>query len=550
VESTGNFIEHIVESDLASGRHSRVVTRFPPEPNGYLHIGHAKAILVNYGLVQKYQGQFNLRMDDTNPLTEDVEYEQAIQDDMRWLGVEWGSNFFHASDYYEQIYLWAEHLVKEGKAYVCDLSAEEMSAQRGTFTEPGKNSPYRDRSVEENLDLLRRMRAGEFADGSRSLRAKIDMASPNPTLRDPAIYRIRKAHHHRTGDAWCIYPLYDYAHPLSDAIEGITHSLCSLEFETRRPLYDWVIENCPVPARPRQYEFARLKLSYTVMSKRKLLTLVREKVVSGWDDPRMPTIRGYRRRGYTPTAITAFAHRVGVAKADSLIDVAMLEAAIRDELNESAPRAMAVLRPLKVVIENWPEGKVDEVEVQNHPLHPEQGTRKVPFGREIWIERDDFMEDPPKKFFRLGPGREVRLRGAYFVTCTSVVKDDAGNVVELRCSYDPATRGGDSPDGRKVKGTLHWAPGDAPVAKVRLYDRLFKVELPDDDDWKQNLNPGSLEEIADARIEPMLASAGPESRFQFERLGYFYVDPKDSAPGKPVFHRTVTLKDSWAKEQA
>jgi glutaminyl-tRNA synthetase len=551
VDTPRHFIENIVESDLASGRREGVVTRFPPEPNGYLHIGHAKSICLNFGLAQRFGGVCHLRFDDTNPLTEDVEYEDAIKEDVRWLGFEW-DKLFHASDWYPQLYDFAEALIRLGKAYVCDLSAEQISEYRGSFTVPGRDSPTRDRTVDENLDLFRRMRAGEFADGTRTLRAKIDMASSNPNLRDPPIYRIRKAHHHRTGDAWCIYPLYDFAHAMSDALEGITHSICTLEFENHRALYDWCIETLKPPARPQQIEFARLKLTYTVMSKRKLLQLVKEHLVTGWDDPRMLTISGLRRRGYTPASIRALCATIGVSRTDTWIDMGMLEQAVRDDLNESAPRAMAVLRPLKVVIENYPEGQVETVDVQNHPLHPELGTRAVPFSRELYIEQDDFLEDPPKKFFRLGPGREVRLRSAFYISCHGVVKDDAGRVVELRCTYDPATRGGDSPDGRKVKGTLHWvsAPHAGRVT-VRLYDRLFDREHPDrgDADWKGFLNPRSLEEVTDAWVEPMLVQAPVGSRFQFERLGYFFVDPTDSRPGAPVFHRTVTLKDSWAKHQ-
>jgi glutaminyl-tRNA synthetase len=547
-----NFLQEIIEEDRRTGKHGgRVHTRFPPEPNGYLHIGHAKSICLNFGLAQQYGGQCNLRFDDTNPLTEDTDYVQSIEQDVRWLGFEWAGKYF-ASDYFERLYNFAVELIKQGKAYVCSLSADEISEYRGDFNTPGRDSPYRDRSIEENLDLFSRMRAGEFPDGKHTLRAKIDMASPNPVLRDPPIYRIRHAHHHNTGDKWCIYPLYDFAHCLSDAIEGITHSICTLEFENRRVLYDWIVDSLIKGGRPYQYEFARLKLTYTVMSKRKLLQLVNEGRVSGWDDPRMLTISGLRRRGFTPASIRDFATRIGVSKTDSWIDMSVLELCIREDLNAHAPRAMAVLRPLKVVIENYPEGKTEQLEVANHPQKPELGTRQVPFSRELYIEAEDFMEEPPKGFFRLSPGKEVRLRSAYFIKCERVIKDESGKVVELRCTYDPATRGGDSPDGRKVKGTLHWAPGDAPIAVVRLYDRLFSVEQPDKDrdkDFKTFLNPSSLEVIQEARVEPMLADAATESRFQFERLGYFYVDPKDSQPGKPVFNRTVTLKDSWAKEQ-
>ncbi|MDY7231818.1 glutamine--tRNA ligase/YqeY domain fusion protein [Hyalangium rubrum] len=547
-----NFLQEIIEEDKKTGKHGgRVHTRFPPEPNGYLHIGHAKSICLNFGLAQQYGGKCNLRLDDTNPLTEDTDYVQSIERDVKWLGFDWAGKYF-ASDYFDKLYDFAVELIKQGKAYVCSLTADEISQYRGDFNTPGRDSPYRNRSVEENLDLFSRMKAGEFPDGAHTLRAKIDMTSPNPVLRDPPIYRIRHAHHHNTGDKWCIYPLYDFAHCLSDSIEGITHSICTLEFENRRVLYDWIVDNLIKGGRPYQYEFARLKLTYTVMSKRKLLQLVTEKLVSGWDDPRMLTISGLRRRGCTPVALRDFATRIGVSKTDSWIDMSVLELCIREDLNEHAPRAMAVLKPLKVVIENYPEGKTEQLDVANHPQKAELGTRQVPFSRELYIEADDFMETPPKGFFRLSPGKEVRLRSAYFIKCESVIKDDKGNVVELRCTYDPATRGGDSPDGRKVKGTLHWVPASAPTAEVRLYDRLFSAEQPDKDkdkDFKQFLNPNSLEVIRDARVEPMLADAAAESRFQFERLGYFYVDPKDSQPGKPVFNRTVTLKDSWAKEQ-
>ena len=548
-----NFLQEIIEEDKRTGKHAgRVHTRFPPEPNGYLHIGHAKSICLNFGLAQQYGGKTNLRLDDTNPLTEDTDYVQSIERDVKWLGFSWDERKYFASDYFEQLYNFAVELIKQGKAYVCSLTADEISEYRGDFNTPGRDSPYRNRSVEENLDLFARMRAGEFPDGKHTLRAKIDMTSPNPVLRDPPIYRIRHAHHHNMGDKWCIYPLYDFAHCLSDSIEGITHSICTLEFENRRVLYDWIVDNLIKGGRPFQYEFARLKLTYTVMSKRKLLQLVTEKLVSGWDDPRMLTISGLRRRGYTPAAIRDFATRIGVSKTDSWIDMSVLELCIREDLNEHAPRAMAVLRPIKVVLENYPEGQTEQLEVANHPSKPELGTRQVPFSRELYIEAEDFQEVPPKGFFRLSPGKEVRLRSAYFIKCEKVIKDEQGNVVELRCTYDPATRGGDSPDGRKVKGTLHWVPGNAPTAEVRLYERLFSVEQPDKDkdkDFKAFLNPHSLEVLTTARVEPMLADAKPESRYQFERLGYFYVDPKDSQPGKPVFNRTVTLKDSWTKEQ-
>ncbi|NVJ24220.1 MULTISPECIES: glutamine--tRNA ligase/YqeY domain fusion protein [Myxococcus] len=548
-----NFLQEIIEEDRRAGKHAgRVHTRFPPEPNGYLHIGHAKSICLNFGLAKQYGGVCNLRFDDTNPVTEDTDYVESIQRDVKWLGFDWDDRKFFASDYFPKLYDFAVQLIKQGKAYVCSLSADEIREYRGDFTTPGRDSPYRTRSVEENLDLFERMRGGEFPDGKHTLRAKIDMASPNPVLRDPPIYRIRHAHHHRTGEAWPIYPLYDFAHCLSDAIEGITHSVCTLEFENRRVLYDWIVDSLIQGDRPYQYEFNRLNLNYTVMSKRKLLKLVMEKYVSGWDDPRMMTLSGLRRRGFTPASIRDFATRAGISKTQQLIDMGVLELCIREDLNETAPRAMAVLRPLKVVVENYPEGQEELLEVQNHPQKPEMGTRKVPFMRELFIEAEDFMEVPAKGFFRLAPGKEVRLRSAYFITCKEVIKDAAGNITELRCTYDPATRGGDSPDGRKVKGTLHWVPGNAPTAEVRLYDRLFSVESPDSDDAKDFttfLNPASLEVLRNARIEPGLAQATPESRFQFERLGYFFADPKDSQPGKPVFNRTVTLKDSWVKEQ-
>ena len=548
-----NFIQQIIDADLAAGKNGgRVHTRFPPEPNGYLHIGHAKSICLNTGLANEFGGKFNLRFDDTNPTKEDQEYVDSIIDDVRWLGGDWEDRLFYASDYFQQLYDWAIQLINEGKAYVCDLSAEEMRAHRGTLSEPGKNSPYRDRSVKENLDLFARMKNGEFPDGTRTLRAKIDMASPNLNLRDPVMYRILHASHHRTGDKWCIYPSYDYTHGQSDSIEGITHSICTLEFENHRPLYDWFCDALRIH-HPQQIEFARLNLTYTVMSKRKLLQLVQEKHVTGWDDPRMLTIRGLRRRGYTPQAMRAFCERIGVAKFDSTIEMTWLEDAIREDLNERAPRVMAVLRPLKVVITNYPEGKVEQLEAANHPQKAEMGMRQVPFARELYIEADDFMEDAPKKFFRLAPGREVRLRYAYFITCTEVVKDKAGNITELRCTYDPATRGGNAPDGRKVKGTIHWvAAPQAVSAEVRLYDHLFKTEFPDDvpegKTFLDNINPDSLTIIRDAKLEPSLVTAKPGEHFQFERLGYFFADPVDSQPGKPVFNRTATLRDTWAKE--
>jgi len=544
-----DFIRAIVSEDLAAGRNGgRVVTRFPPEPNGYLHIGHAKSICLNFGVARDFGGTCNLRFDDTNPTKEDVEYVESIEEDVRWLGFEWAGLYF-ASDYFEQLYGYAVVLIEKGLAYIDSQSGDEIRRTRGTLTEPGTDSPYRTRSVEENLDLFRRMRAGEFADGVHVLRAKIDMASPNINMRDPVLYRIRHAHHHRTGDAWCIYPMYDFAHPPSDAIEHITHSLCTLEYEDHRPLYDWAIDNTPVPSKPRQIEFARLNLSYTVMSKRRLLQLVQDKHVSGWDDPRMPTIVGMRRRGYTAEAIRTFCERIGVAKRENIVDVALLEHAVREDLNTRANRVMGVLRPLKVVIENYPDGRTEDVDVVNNPEDEGAGTRKVPFSRVLYIEHDDFREDPPKKFFRLAPGREVRLRCAYFITCTGVVKNDAGEIVELRATYDPATRGGDAPDGRKVKATLHWvSAAHAVSAEVRLYDRLFNVEEPGKaaEDYLSELNAASLEVVADAKVEPSAAQAPAGTRFQFERIGYFAVD-KDSAPGRPVFNRTVTLKDSWAK---
>ena len=547
-----DFIREIIEADLAGGKHETIVTRFPPEPNGYLHIGHAKSIVLNFGVAEQYGGRCHLRFDDTNPTKEEMEYVESIKEDVRWLGYDWGEHLYFASDYFGRLYEWAEHLVREGLAYVDDQSAEEIRATRGTLTEPGTPSPWRNRSVEENLDLLRRMRAGEFPDGSRVLRAKIDMAASNLNLRDPVLYRILHEAHHRTGDAWCIYPMYDFAHGQSDAIEGITHSLCTLEFENHRPLYDWFLEHLPVPHRPRQIEFARLNLSYTVLSKRKLLRLVEEGHVTGWDDPRMPTISGLRRRGYTPESIRTFCERVGVARRDSTVDVALLEWAVRDHLNVTARRVMGVLRPLKVVIENYPEGQVEHFDAPYFPDDPPRmGSRKVPFSREIWVERSDFMEDPPRRFWRLAPGREVRLRWAYLVTCTGVVKDGEGNVVELRCTYDPATRGGDAPDGRKVRGTIHWVSAAHGIpAEVRLYDRLFNRPDPDrvdreGEDFLANLNPDSLE-VVEAVVEPSLAGVAPGERFQFERTGYFCVDP-DGTPERPVFNRTVPLRDSWAK---
>ena len=549
-----NFIRHMIDEDLKTGKHGgKVATRFPPEPNGYLHIGHAKSICLNFGLARDYQGTCNLRFDDTNPIKEDIEYVQSIQDDVRWLGFQW-TGMYYAADYFEQIYDYAVQLIRLGKAYVCDLNSEQMREYRGTLTELGKESPYRSRSIEENLDLFARMRQGEFPDGSRTLRAKIDMKSPNINMRDPVLYRIRRAHHHRTGDQWCIYPMYDYAHPLSDMIEGITHSICTLEFEDHRPFYDWVLDTLKTPCHPQQIEFSRLNLNYTVMSKRKLLQLVQEKHVNGWDDPRIPTIQGLRRRGYTPSALRDFCERVGVTKKESCIEMSMLETCVREDLDRSAPRALCVLRPLRVVIENYPDGLVEEMEVANHPSDPSMGTRKVPFSKVIYIEQDDFMEEPPAKFFRLGPGREVRLRSAYFIKCLGFTKDpQTGEVTELRCTYDPETRGKNPPDGRKVKGTIHWVSAQHSVeAEVRLYDRLFSVPFPGtgDSDFLKQIHPESLVTLTKSRVEPALSHAQPESRYQFERLGYFCADRVDSKPGKPVFNRTVTLKDSWAKEIA
>jgi len=547
----GDFIRAIVAEDLRSGKHASVVTRFPPEPNGYLHVGHAKSICLNFGIAQEFGGRCHLRFDDTNPTKEEQEYIDAIESDVRWLGFDWGEHLYHASDYFEQLYAWAVHLVRAGKAYVDDLSADEIREHRGTLTEPGKESRYRTRPIEENLDLFERMRKGEFPDGARVLRAKIDMASGNINLRDPVLYRILHAAHPRTGDAWCIYPTYDFAHGQSDAIEGITHSICTLEFEDHRPLYDWFIENLPVPSRPRQYEFARLNLSYTVLSKRFLLRLVNDGRVRGWDDPRMPTICGIRRRGYPAEALRDFAAMIGVAKRDSVVDVAMLEHCVRDVLNRRAARRFAVLRPLKVVIENYPEGRVEELDAVNNPEDPGAGTRRVRFSRELWIEREDFREDPPKKFYRLAPGREVRLRYAYLVTCREVVKDAAGDVVELRCTYDPATRGGDAPDGRRPKATLHWiSAAHAVPAEVRVYDHLFTRPDPGaDGDLLADLSPKSEEVLDGCLVEPALAEVRVGETVQFERLGYFCLDP-DSRPGRPVFNRTLTLKDTWVRIQA
>ncbi|HEY2838955.1 MAG TPA: glutamine--tRNA ligase/YqeY domain fusion protein [Pirellulales bacterium] len=547
-----NFIEVLIDEDLAAGRYDHVHTRFPPEPNGYLHIGHAKSICLNFGLAARYKGKCNLRFDDTNPTKEEVEYVDSIMDNVRWLGFDWEDRLYYASDFFEQLYDWAVQLIRAGKAYVCDLTADQTREFRGTLTAPGKNSPFRDRAVEENLDLFARMRAGEFPDGARTLRAKIDMASPNLNLRDPVLYRILHTEHHRTGDKWCIYPMYDFTHGQNDSLEKITHSICTLEFENHRPLYDWFLENLGI-YRPRQIEFARLNLTYTMMSKRLLLELVEQKHVSGWDDPRMPTLVGLRRRGYTPEAIRNFCERIGVAKFNSTIDVGVLENAIREDLNRTAPRVLAVLRPLKVVIENYPAGQVEELDAVNNPENPAAGSRKLPFTRELYIERDDFREDPPKDFFRLAPGKEVRLRYAYLVTCTGVIKDEkTGEVTELRCTYDPATRGGNAPDGRKVKGTIHWVSAERSLpAEIRLYDHLFTkpdpYETPAGGDYRDNLNPKSLEVLTDSRVEPSLAGAAAESRYQFERMGYFCVDSVDSRPDKLVFNRTTSLRDTWAK---
>jgi glutaminyl-tRNA synthetase len=549
-EAGQDFIRDIVRADLDSGRRKAVVTRFPPEPNGYLHIGHAKSICLNFGIADEFGGHCNLRYDDTNPTKESQEYIDAIERDVRWLGFDWGKNLYHASDYFEQLYGWAEDLIRAGKAYVDDQSQDEVRASRGTLTEPGKDSPYRSRPVEENLDLIRRMRAGEFPDGTRVLRAKIDMASGNINLRDPVLYRILHAEHPRTGKTWSIYPSYDFAHGQSDAIEGITHSICTLEFEDHRPLYDWFLANLPVPSRPHQYEFARLNLTYTVLSKRVLTELVRGGYVSGWDDPRMPTLAGLRRRGVPPAAIRDFVKRIGVAKANSVVDIAMLEFSIREHLNKTAQRRMAVLHPLKVVIENYPEGAGEEVEAVNHPEDPAAGTRRIRFGRELFIERDDFMENPPKKFFRLSPGTEVRLRYAYFITCGEVVKNAAGEVTELRCTYDPATKGGNAPDGRKVKATMHWvSAADSVPAEVRLYNPLFTKPDPNPSNFALEINANSLEILSDARVEPALAASNSESAVQFERQGYFCQD-RFSTPDSLVFNRTVGLRDSWAKTTA
>ncbi|MBM4352276.1 MAG: glutamine--tRNA ligase/YqeY domain fusion protein [Deltaproteobacteria bacterium] len=549
-----NFIRDIIDEHNRSGRFgNRVHTRFPPEPNGYLHVGHAKSICLNFGIARDYAGKCNLRLDDTNPTKEEVEYVNSIREDVRWLGFDWEDREYYASDYFEQLYQFAEQLIRKGKAYVCHLTAEQMREYRGTLTEPGKNSPWRDRPAEESLDLFRRMRAGEFEDGSITLRAKIDMASPNINMRDPVMYRVLRATHHRTGDQWCIYPMYDYAHCVSDELERITHSICTLEFEDHRPLYDWFLDELATPVHPQQIEFARLNMTYTMMSKRRLLMLVKEGLVRGWDDPRMPTIQGMRRRGYTPEALRNFCDRIGVAKNDSTVDVRLLEHCVREDLNKRAPRYMAVLNPIKVTIENYPEGQVEWFDAVNNPEDPSAGTRKIPFGREIYIEQDDFMEDPPKKFFRLSPGREVRLRYAYFMTCTKVVKDPAsGKITELVCTYDPATRGGDSPDGRKVKATLHWvSTAHAVRGEIRLYDHMFTIENPadaPDGDFHNVLNPNSLQTLEGCQLEPELAGHESGFRCQFERLGYFCVD-RDSTRDRPVYNRAVTLKDAWARAE-
>jgi glutaminyl-tRNA synthetase len=547
-EAGRDFIRDIVQADLDSKKHRQIVTRFPPEPNGYLHIGHAKSIALNFGIAQEFSGRCHLRFDDTNPTKEEQEYIDSIQADVRWLGYDWGTDLFYASDYFEQLYGWAESLIRAGDAYVDDQSQEEIRLTRGTLTEAGQNSPFRARSVDENLDLFRRMKAGEFPNGARVLRAKIDMSSGNINLRDPVLYRILHAKHPRTGEAWSIYPSYDYAHGQSDAIEGITHSICTLEFEDHRPLYEWLLDKLPVPSMPRQYEFARLNLTYTLLSKRVLTELVRGGHVAGWDDPRMPTIAGLKRRGVPPAAIREFVKRIGVAKANSVVDVGMLEFCIREHLNRTALRRMAVLRPLKVVIENYPDGQIEEIEAVNHPDDPAAGTRRIGFGRELYIERDDFMENPPKKFFRLSPGTEVRLRYAYFITCREVIKNAAGEVIELRCTYDPQTRGGNAPDGRKVKATMHWVSAQQSLpAEIRVYNPLFAKPVPDAANFAADLNPQSLEVLSDARIEPAIAQSNSPDAMQFERQGYFARDP-DSTPSRPVFNRTIGLRDTFAKE--
>ena len=548
---SSNFLRAIIEDDLASGKHGTIVTRFPPEPNGYLHIGHAKSICLNFGLARQFGGRCHLRFDDTNPAREELEYIESIKENVRWLGFDWGEHLYYASDNFEQLYQWAEHLIQQSQAYVEELSADQIRLYRGTLTEAGKESPHRNRPVEENLDLFRRMRAGEFPDGAKVLRARIDMASPNMNLRDPVLYRIIHAAHPHVGDAWRIYPMYDFAHGQSDAIEGITHSICTLEFEDHKPLYEWFLDNLPVPSHPRQYEFARLNLTYAVMSKRKLHELVNLGIVSGWDDPRMPTLTGIRRRGYTAAAVRAFCERIGVGRSDSWIDMSILEECVREDLNESAPRTLAVLRPLKVVISNYPEGQAEEFEAANHPQKPEMGSRSISFSREIFIEQEDFAENPPKGFFRMTPGMEVRLRYAYIVRCTGVIRDENGAVIEVHCEYDPASRGGSAADGRKIKGTIHWVSvAHACDAEVRLFDRLFTNPNPDRGgaDYKQFLNPYSVEVLPAAKLEASLADADAETRFQFERQGYFRLDPRDSRPDRPVFNRIVTLKDTWSKK--
>jgi glutaminyl-tRNA synthetase len=548
---SSNFLRSIIEEDLANGRHGTIVTRFPPEPNGYLHIGHAKSICLNFGLARQFGGRCHLRFDDTNPAKEEQEYIESIKESVRWLGFDWGEHLYYASDYFEQLYQWAEYLIQQGRAYVEELTADEIRSYRGTLTEAGKESPYRNRPVAESLDLFRRMRSGEFPDGAKVLRARIDMAAPNMNLRDPVLYRIIHAPHPHVGDSWRIYPMYDFAHGQSDAIEGITHSICTLEFEDHKPLYEWFLDNLPVPSHPRQYEFARLNLTYAVMSKRKLHELVTQGIVNGWDDPRMPTLMGIRRRGYTPAAVRAFCERIGVGRSDSWIDMSILEECVREDLNETAPRVLAVLRPLKVVIDNYPEEQVEEFEAANHPQRPEMGSRKVTFSREFFIEQDDFAEDPPKGFFRMTPGSEVRLRYAYIVRCTGVIKDDNGTVIEVHCQYDPDSRGGSAADGRKIKGTIHWVSASHAIdAEVRLFDRLFTDPNPDRGgvDYKQFLNPDSVETLPAAKLEAGLATADCETRFQFERQGYFRLDPQDSSPDRLVFNRIVTLKDAWSKK--
>jgi glutaminyl-tRNA synthetase len=546
-----NFLRTIIDDDLASGKHQTIVTRFPPEPNGYLHIGHAKSICLNFGLAQHFGGRCHLRFDDTNPAKEELEYIESIKESVRWLGFDWGKHLYYASDNFEQLYLWAEYLIQQGKAYVEDLTADEIRTYRGTLTEPGKESPYRNRSVEENLDLFRCMKRGDFPDGAKVLRARIDMAATNMNLRDPVLYRIIHAPHPHVGDAWRIYPMYDFAHGQSDAIEGITHSICTLEFEDHKPLYEWFLANLPVPSQPRQYEFARLNLTYAVMSKRKLHELVNQKIVNGWDDPRLPTLMGIRRRGYTPEAVRAFCERIGVGRSDSWIDMSILEECVREDLNERAPRVLAVLKPIKVVIDNYPVDQADELEAANHPQKPEMGSRTIRFSREIFIEQDDFAEEPPKGFFRMTPGSEVRLRYAYIVRCTGVVKDENGTVIEVHCQYDTASRGGSAADGRKIKGTIHWVSSAHSIdAEVRLFDRLFTDPNPDRGgaDYKKFLNPHSVEVIPAAKLEEHLGTADPEIRYQFERQGYFRTDPLDSVPGRLVFNRIVTLKDVWTKK--